>query len=668
MAISIATLNVNGLRDAKFANKRMGFIQWLVCFNYDVLCLQKTHISSYAECSAWLSPAGYDCLISPGSNRSHGSVILYRSSFSLQKEWSDTEGRLIWAEFAIRELSFGVLCVYAPNQVSARNDFLQACVEVVEPGIPTFVLGDFNTVFDRSMDRRGSDPLDDSHERPLALREFFAKCCVVDIWRDLHPLTPGFIWESPDRARASRIDLIGCPAVWAPFVSFCNFVPCPFSDHSVVHLSISPPVLIPRGPGRWKCNVLEDPELRSEIESFWIYWRTRQPFFPSVGKWWDKGEKVIKSLISHHCFSKASKKRQELDLLTRLARHLKEKLDAGMTSVAEPLESVLLSIADMNRTAAVGARVRARAKWAEEGETSSRYFFHLEKKRGADQWCSALRMEDGTIVSGTSDICAAWCPFYSSLFSAEPTDPGNQNFLLQHLESTLPEEASSSCDGLLSEDELLAAVHGMARGKAPGLDGLPLEFYLSFWHLLAPDLLTVLNFSFREGHFPISLRSGIITLLFKKGDRLNPANWRPITLLNVDYKICARALAARLLKVIHHVVGPDQTCGVPGRFIGENVALMRDLTHYCEVTSFPAAILSLDQEKAFDRVDWSFLFKTLSKIGLGDSFIKWIRLLYTNPRCSVMVNGHISPFFSPSRGVKQGCPCPPSFTHLAWRF
>ena len=148
-------------------------------------------------------------------------------------------------------------------------------------------------------------------------------------------------------------------------------------------------------------------------------------------------------------------------------------------------------------------------------------------------------------------------------------------------------------------------------------------------------------------------------MLFKKGDRLNPANWRPITLLNVDYKICARALAARLLKVIHHVVGPDQTCGVPGRFIGENVALVRDLAHYCEVTNFPAAILSLDQEKAFDRVDWSFLFKIISEMGFGDSFIKWIRLLYTNPRCSFMVNGHISPFFSPSRGVRQGCPLSP---------
>ena len=135
---------------------------------------------------------------------------------------------------------------------------------------------------------------------------------------------------------------------------------------------------------------------------------------------------MIKSLISHHCCSKASKNRQELDLLTRLASHFKEKLDAGMTSVAEPLETVLLSIADMNRIAAVGSRVRARAKWAEEGESSSRYFFRLEKKRGADQWCSTLRIEDGTIVSGISDICGLL--FIHHYFLRSPRIPETRIF------------------------------------------------------------------------------------------------------------------------------------------------------------------------------------------------------------------------------------------------
>ena len=121
MAISIATLNINGLRDV---NKRMGFIQWLHLLNYDVLCLQESYIISKEECCAWFSSAGYDSIIPPGSNRFRGSVILYRNSFSLKNHWSDTDGRLVLAEFAIRELSFRVLCVYATNRFIARNDFL----------------------------------------------------------------------------------------------------------------------------------------------------------------------------------------------------------------------------------------------------------------------------------------------------------------------------------------------------------------------------------------------------------------------------------------------------------------------------------------------------------------------------------------------------------------
>ena len=113
---------------------------------------------------------------------------------------------------------------------------------MVDPGIPTFVLGHFNTVFDRSVDRRGSDPFNDARESSLALRDFSWRCCVVDIWRDLHRLTPGFTSESQDRARASRIDLIGCPSVWAPFVSFCFRVLFPITRPSIsrsVYLSPS---------------------------------------------------------------------------------------------------------------------------------------------------------------------------------------------------------------------------------------------------------------------------------------------------------------------------------------------------------------------------------------------------------------------------------------------
>ena len=135
--------------------------------------------------------------------------------------------------------------------------------------------------------------------------------------------------------------------------------------------------------------------------------------------------------------------------------------------------------------------------------------------------------------------------------------------------------------------------------------------------------------------------------------------WRPITLLNVDYKLAARVIAGPFLNVIHLVVDEDQTYGVPGRFIGENVALLRGVVEFASSSGTPVAILSLDQEKAFDRVDWGFMRSTLSAMGFGQSFISWVDLFYSRVQSAVNVNGYLSSFFNLSRGVRQGCPLSP---------
>ena len=192
-----------------------------------------------------------------------------------------------------------------------------------------------------------------------------------------------------------------------------------------------------------------------------------------------------------------------------------------------------------------------------------------------------------------------------------------------------------------------------------------MEFYVALWDLLGDDLVNVLNASLEADLLPFSQGGALIALILKKGDRLDHKNWPPISLLNVDYKLCARVLAGRLLKLIASVVAPDQTCGVPGRYIGENVAFLRDVVELANEYNLPVALLSLDQGKAFDLVDWPFLFTTLAKMGFGDNFIRWVRLLYTDVRSSVLVNGYTSRPFKPSRGVGQGCPLsPPSLCSL----
>ena len=107
------------------------------------------------------------------------------------------------------------------------------------------------------------------------------------------------------------------------------------------------------------------------------------------------------------------------------------------------------------------------------------------------------------------------------------------------------------------------------------------------------------------------------------------------------------------------VVACGQTCGVPGRYIGENVAFLRDVVDLDIEYNLPVALLSLDQERAFDRVDWLFLFAILTRMGFGDNFIRWLKLLYTDVRSSVLANGYTTRHFKPSRGVRQGCPLSP---------
>ncbi len=151
----------------------------------------------------------------------------------------------------------------------------------------------------------------------------------------------------------------------------------------------------------------------------------------------------------------------------------------------------------------------------------------------------------------------------------------------------------------------------------------------------------------------------MITLLFKKGDRLDRKNWRPISLLNVDYKIGAKTLANRLKMVLSSVLSEDQTCGVPGRSTFDNLRLVRDSISHVEKKDLPMAIVKIDQEKAFDRVKWEFLHLALTRMNFGPTFRHFITVLYSDVRSIVMNNRHKSREISLQRGVRQGCPLSP---------
>lgn len=121
MATQILTLNLQGLRASM---KRETFIQWLNCFRPDIVCVQETHATSILEFTNWFHNFPYQCLSSPGTNRSCGVGILIHRSFKIEQNWRDTDGRYICGELSKQNLSFRVHCLYGPNTCSERDKFL----------------------------------------------------------------------------------------------------------------------------------------------------------------------------------------------------------------------------------------------------------------------------------------------------------------------------------------------------------------------------------------------------------------------------------------------------------------------------------------------------------------------------------------------------------------
>ena len=229
----------------------------------------------------------------------------------------------------------------------------------------------------------------------------------------------------------------------------------------------------------------------------------------------------------------------------------------------------------------------------------------------------------------------------------------------QHANETFltdPDE-QQVCDGLLTKTECEEALKCMNADKTPRTDGLPVEFYKAFWDDISTHLLSALNFAYESGCLSITQRRGIIKLIPKKSiEPFYIKNWRPITLLNTDYKIAAKAIANRIKTVLPKLINNDQTGFMKGRFIGENIRLIDGIIQYATQHNVPGLLLFIDFEKAFDSLEWPFIFDTLRFFGFGPSLINWVRTFYCNIESCVLNNGWSSNFFQPQRGLRQGCP------------
>uniref|UniRef100_A0A669DKG7 Reverse transcriptase domain-containing protein n=1 Tax=Oreochromis niloticus TaxID=8128 RepID=A0A669DKG7_ORENI len=182
---------------------------------------------------------------------------------------------------------------------------------------------------------------------------------------------------------------------------------------------------------------------------------------------------------------------------------------------------------------------------------------------------------------------------------------------------------------------------------------------------MAPLLKDMYNEAFSKCQLPKTLSEATICLILKKDkDPLLCSSYRPITLLNIDFKILSKILALRLQRVLPQIIASDQTGFMAGRHSYDNSRRLLNIIH-TSCNSIPEFVVSLDAEKAFDRVDWSFLYEVMDRFGLGVDFILWVKLLYSSPSTCIRTNNNLFSPFPLERGTRQGCPLSPLLFAIA---
>ena len=245
---------------------------------------------------------------------------------------------------------------------------------------------------------------------------------------------------------------------------------CFFSDHDFVALDFSFDGFSNKRDGVWRLNtaLLVDPEFKCEISSVVDRRKSVIADFESMGFWWDDLKLEIRSTCINYCTRKRQSVNHERNFLTKRLIRAKSAFHAGDNSVVSELRNVESALSSLITRGAEGAKIRSRAKWIEEGEKPTRYFFRLEQQRGEKNSFVSVVDTDGSEETSQADIERAFVNFYRDLYAKEI-----QTNLIDILEFSLNDIERASCEGLFTKDELFSALKGLQTGKSPGSDGLP---------------------------------------------------------------------------------------------------------------------------------------------------------------------------------------------------
>ena len=628
--------------------------------SFSIAALVETHHKDASDFSQEVGQfqETHHILHSPVKNETHSGIILLISKqFEIIEHDETIPGRLLNVRLKDQgnELNFSVF--YGPQWAKMSKEHISNTLSKInsihDSTDNNIIIGDFNFAeFDVD---KGKNM--DSRDKMIKRQwdDFLTKKGIIDPFRVQCPHRK--IYSFTTSMGKSRGDRVYTNEDSMARIKNLRYIHTPFpTAHKIMMFNLEQTKKY--GPSQWKMNssILSDTIYKKEIEEIFQELQAMDIINPL--DWWDLFIMVVQGTTMTYTRKKARIRKSLKQLLSAQIENL-EKVEHMTTIQNKTYLHYKARLNELLRVEIRGHEIRTKGQPKYEiNEPDINMYSIFEKRYQSQNVIYQLADEEGHIQSEQGTLQEIAKKYYTKLFQKTKTRVGKQDKVLSKIVKKISDADRRNLDAPLTIKELEKAVMSLLDNKSPGPDGITAEFYKKFWYLIKDKYLAYINAAKIHGFRDFRNTSSTTIIYKRKGEVYDLANYRPIALLNIDIKILTKTLSCRLRLVLPSIIHHSQTA-VDGRKIDHTCHLIRDIIDLINKDDSEGALLFLDQEKAFDRVEHDFLFKILATFGIGPQFINWLKVLYKNAYTTVKINGFLTEPIPLARGLRQGCPLSP---------
>lgn len=639
-AYTITSLNINTITSEL---KIAALQQFLFESGTDIALLQEVATTR-------INIPGFVVLTNVAVENSTGTAILVREGIPV----SDIETLESGRGMGVTIFGVTIINLYAPSGSSRKAErakfFKEDILYLLRKNPQDLIIaGDFNCV----LNEKDQYPnFNYSHE----LNRLVSQMKLRDTWEVKFPTLVKYTYFTSHSG--SRIDRIYMSRNLEARLLQAEITPVSFSDHSSAIACVN----LEQQPSRWFRNqwnmnvaLLTDEELESELLQAWELCSRSVNNFPSALEWWTRRAKPkLRKVIISFSIERSKAIKNTMEFYYKVLRDLYDQAhDAEFRF--QDVKRVKAKLLSLKRQQLEGLKIKSKARSVCEDETAALYHLIKHNKNRRKAFVEDLRLEDGTLLTTQQDILRELYRYYSDMYGPGETNEAIYDELFESTTSKITSDDNTKAFSAYTNDDLFDIVRNSPTKKSPGPDGLPIEFYKRYWNIIGEKMTQIVNEVLEGKNIPSEFKECKIVLIPKNKGCKKINNFRPISLLNSDYKIIARALNKRIMPLTAKLIGQQQTCAYM-RTILQTAALYRDVIALASTSTITCGLLFIDFSKAFDRVNHQYLLETMKRMGFTQENIAVIRNVITGMSAKISVNCQQTRPIEIKRGVPQGSP------------